>query len=203
MHEQHNITVGPLPPKEQLESTRWITLLFQFQFHLNPPPCACVVQILNISGLCVRCGKRDAGEDRGGGASDGNSTTEECAVRSRTTCHTSGKCYSALGGRAVGTQVATHTDNRKKGEGGMATAALRGRLSSAINLHLIAFACAALRQPRLASVIGLVVSFTTVVPCSVRLRADLFQRSEGEGRGKESRLGSGNWGRWADGEAAY
>ena len=61
MHEQHDVSVGLFPPKEQLESTRWITLLFQFQFHLDPHPCA--VQILNISGLCVRCGKRDAGEE--------------------------------------------------------------------------------------------------------------------------------------------
>ena len=88
--------------------------------------------------------------------------------------------------RAVGTKVATHTDNRKKGEGGMATAALRGRLSSAINLHLIAFACAALRQPRLASVIGLVVSFTTVVPCSVRCALIFSREVMGEGEGKKA-----------------
>ena len=132
MHEQHDVpVVGLFPPKEQLESTRWITLLFQFQFHLNPPPCA--VQILNISGLCVRCGKRDAGEDRGGGASDGNSTTEECAVLRRSrTCHTSGKCYSALGGRCMGTQVAT---SRRGG---------RAALSICILLH-----SPVLRVPRL------------------------------------------------------
>ena len=115
MHEQHDVpVVGLFPPKEQLESTRWITLLFQFQFHLNPPPC--VVQILNISGLCVRCGKRDAGDEG-----------EQATVTrppSRT-CHTSGKCYSALGGLCMGTQVATHTGNREMEREGwpMATAA--------------------------------------------------------------------------------
>ena len=134
MHEQHDVpVVGLFPPKEQLESTRWITLLFQFQFHLNPPPCA--VQILNISGLCVRCGKRDAGEDRGGGASDGNSTTEECAVLRRSrTCHTSGKCYSALGGRCMGTQVAT---SRRGG---------RAALSICILLHSPVLRCAILAK---------------------------------------------------------
>ena len=92
--------------------------------------------------------------------------------------------------RAVGTQVATHTGNREKGREGwpMATAASRGRQSSTINLHLIAFACAARASPN--SVIGLVVSFTTVVPCSVRCALIFSREVKGKGRGKESRLGS-------------
>ena len=84
--------------------------------------------------------------------------------------------------RAVGTKVATHTDNRKKGEGGMATAALRGRLSSAINLHLIAFACAALRHPRQARSFRLPLLFRVPFGCAL-----IFSREvKGKGEGKKA-----------------